>query len=231
MYETQQPVDWQGVVRSSDTLFFDNNWCAQEKLDGEKVIIESTNGDLTSYYRSGKLAKLSAKTRALMPVSGSFVIEGEQGNRVTGDTGFVAFDILKNGREDVCCLPYEERLPLLKALGVPVIQTVYGENAKRRLHVSVYGEGGEGLVFKRLDARYYRGSTVAQVKLKNWKSDTFRVMGVDGRGLELATMCGAPVGRSPGFALPGQLVEVQFREVTSGGKLRHPVLLRVRDDI
>lgn len=166
-----------------------------------------------------------------MPVRGSFIIEGEQGNRLTGDTGFVAFDVIAADGEDVRHLQYDDRLQILHGLGVPVIGTKFGEQGKRRLHAAVLAKGGEGIVFKRTAARYCPGKTVKQLKLKNWLSNTFRVVTVDGSGIELATLDGKPAGRCPGYAEKGDFVEIRFQEVTEAGKLRCPVLIEVRDDL
>ncbi len=228
----QQPIDWECAVPNTDVLFNDDAYCAQEKIDGKKLILFSQNGNLSGLSRNGRPMQLSAKTRALMPVQGNFIIEGEQGNRLTGDTGFVAFDVLAvDGGEDVKHLQYDDRLHILHDLGVPVVGTKFGEMGKRRLHAAVLAKGGEGIVFKRLDAKYRPGKTSAQLKLKNWKSDTFRVVKVDGMGIELSTMGGHPAGRCPGYAEVGKLVEVRFQQVTDTGKLRSPVLIEVRDDL
>lgn len=227
----QQPVDWDLAVPNTDQLFESDEWCAQEKIDGKKLIIFCNRGSLSGLSRNGRPMQLSAKTRALMPVQGDFIIEGEQGNRLTGDIGFVAFDVIAVDGEDVRHLEYCERLDILGRLGVPTIATAYGHSAKRSLHLTVRALGGEGIVFKRTAARYCPGKTVKQLKLKNWLSDTFRVVSVDGMGIELATLAGQSSGRCPGFAEKGQLVEVRFQEVTEAGKLRCPVLIEVRDDI
>lgn len=228
---TQQPCDWDCVVQNTNQLFNSDEWIAQEKLDGVKLVLFCDRGNLSGLSRSGRPMKLTAKTRALMPVQGSFVVEGEQGNRLTGDTGFVAFDVIAVGGEDVRHSEYNDRLSYLATLKVPMIETACGTAAKRRLHVAVHAKGGEGIVFKRLDAKYRPGKTSVQLKLKNWLSDTFRVITVDGRGIELATLAGQPAGRCPGFAQPGQLVEVRYQEVTDAGKLRCPVMLEVREDL
>jgi ATP-dependent DNA ligase len=228
---TQQPIDYDCALGSPERLFTDDHWCAQEKLDGIKVVLFSDRGNLSGVSRAGRPVWLSAKTRALMPTHGTFVIEGEQGNRLTGDTGFVAFDVLAVDCEDKRHLEYDDRLALLATLKVPMIETKLCMANKRRLYKDVLAKGGEGIVFKRLDAKYRPGKTSVQLKLKNWKSDTFRVLSVDGLGVELSTLAGAPAGRCAGYAQPGQLVEVRFQEITEAGKLRCPVMLNVRGDL
>lgn len=227
----QQPADYECAFTTPDPLFESDEYCAQTKLDGVKLIIFSENGDLRGESRSGRGMKLSAKTRAFMPTHGTFVVEGEQGDKSTGDTGFQAFDVISANGEDVRHLCYADRLAILATLGVPVIRTVYGTAAKRRLHVEVFANGGEGLVFKKLDAVYRPGKTSSQLKLKNFKSDTFRIVSVDGMGCELQTLDGKPAGRVAGYAEPGRLIEVRHMGFTESGKLTQPVMIGTREDL
>lgn len=224
MFETQQPIEVQGLAEL-EILFTDSDWWMQEKLDGERRLVVCTNGDLTSFSRKGHQKPLPAKVRALMPL-GTYTLDGE----LVGDD-FTAFDIICNDGEDVRHFPYDDRLTMLKHLGVAVVRTACCERGKRRLQKEIWEDGGEGVVFKLWNACYQHGYTPAQMKAKNWLSDTFKVVDADGRGIEIATLDGKPAGRCPGYAEPGEMVEVRYQEITENGKLRHPVLLRVRDDV
>ncbi len=42
---------------------------------------------------------------------------------------------------------------------------------------------------------------------------------------------GKPAGRCAGAANPGDLVEVRFQDWTKAGKLMHPVMTEIRDDL
>jgi bifunctional non-homologous end joining protein LigD len=221
----QQPADYEVAFATPEPLFSNDDFCAQEKFDGVRCVIFCERGELHAEHRSGRGLALPAKVRALMPL-GDWILDGE----LVGED-FTAFDIITLDGEDLRALPYDERLAKLVTLKVPMIETAYGEAAKRRLHVAVYSKGGEGIVFKRTDTAYRPGKTSAQLKLKNWKSETFRVRSADGRGVELETLDGKPAGRCAGYADAGKLVEVRFQEVTEAGKLRSPVMLGVRDDL
>jgi ATP-dependent DNA ligase len=214
-----------GLNNSADELFQDDEWCAQEKLDGVRCVVTCTAGELRAVTRNGRPLKLSARSIALLPL-GDYVIDGEN---VRGD--FTAFDVLSIGADDVRTLPYSQRVAILDGLHVPQIVTHYGEAAKRALHAAVQSAGREGVVFKRLAARWRAGRTADAVKLKFWKSDTFVVESFDGRGIAIRTLDGIPAGRCAGGANVGDLVEIRFQERTASGKLRHPVMLAVRDDL
>lgn len=214
-----------GLNNSADELFQDDEWCAQEKLDGRRAVVTCIAGALTAQTRNGNPIKLPAKARALLPL-GNYIVDGE----LVGND-FTAFDVLSIGDDDLRTMPYSERLRLLDGLNVPTITTVYGEAAKRALHAAVRLAGREGIVFKRLAAKWRAGRTEHAVKCKNWLSDTFRVSSFDGRGIEITTMDGRPAGRCAGCANAGELVEIRFAHWTDAGKLMHPVIIGIRDDL
>jgi ATP-dependent DNA ligase len=219
-----QPIESE-LHGAPEELFRDDAWAAQEKIDGKRCVVTCTTGALSAVTRNGNALKLSARSIALLPL-GDYVIDGEN---VRGD--FTAFDVLSIGADDVRTMPYSERLRLLDGLNVPTITTVYGEHAKRALHAAVKSAGREGVVFKKLAARWRAGRTADAVKLKFWKSDTFVVESFDGRGIEITTMDGKPAGRCAGCANAGELVEIRFAHWTEAGKLMHPAIIGVRDDL
>ena len=223
--ETQNPIEIELNWRTPDPLFASDAWCAQEKLNGKRCVVTCIAGALSAQTRNGNPIKLPAKARALLPL-GNYIVDGE----LVGND-FTAFDVLSIGADDVRTLPYSQRLAILDALHVPQIETHYGEQAKRALHAAVQSAGREGIVFKRLAARWRAGRTEHAVKLKNWKSDTFRVGSFDGKGIEITTMDGRPAGRCAGCANAGDLVEIRFAHWTDAGKLMHPVIIGIRDDL
>ena len=214
-----------GLNNSADELFQDDAWAAQEKIDGRRAVVTCIAGALSAQTRNGNPIKLPAKARALLPL-GNYIVDGE----LVGDD-FTAFDVLSIGADDVRTMPYSERLRLLDGLNVPTITTVSGEQAKRALHAAVKAAGLEGVVFKRLAAKWRAGRTEHAVKLKNFLSDTFVVESFDGRGIEITTMDGRPAGRCAGCANAGELVEIRFAHWTDAGKLMHPVIIGIRDDL
>lgn len=219
-----QPIESE-LHGAPEELFRDDAWAAQLKLDGKRCRVTCATGALSAVTRNGRPLKLSARSIALLPL-GDYVIDGEN---VRGD--FTAFDVLSIGADDVRTMPYSERLRLLDGLNVPTITTVYGEQAKRALHAAVQSAGREGIVFKRLAAKWRAGRTEHAVKLKNFLSDTFVVESFDGRGIEITTMDGRPAGRCAGCANAGELVEIRFAHWTDAGKLMHPAIIGVRDDL
>ena len=224
IFSVMSPIEWEINLSSPDVLFTDDAWCAQEKLNGKRCVVTCIAGALSAQTRNGNPIKLPAKARALLPL-GNYIVDGE----LVGDD-FTAFDVLEIGGEDVRGMSLNDRLRILSEMSVPQVQTFYGEDSKRALYARVKGMGGEGVVFKRTSAKYKGGRSEHQMKLKNWKSDTFRVTAFDGRGVELE-FNGKPAGRCAGAANPGDLVEVRFQDWTKAGKLMHPVMTEIRDDL
>ena len=219
-----QPIESE-LHGAPEELFRDDAWAAQEKLNGRRAVVTCIAGALSAQTRNGNPIKLPAKARALLPL-GNYIVDGE----LVGND-FTAFDVLSIGADDVRTLPYSQRLAILDALHVPQIETHYGEAAKRALHAAVKAAGLEGVVFKKLSAKWRAGRTEHAVKLKNFLSDTFRVSSFDGRGIEITTMDGRPAGRCAGCANAGDLVEIRFAHWTEAGKLMHPVIIGIRDDL
>ena len=220
---TQQPIECD-LNESADELFANDEWCAQVKLDGRRCVIFSDGGNLRAETRNGNAQALPAKVRALIPL-GTFTLDGE----LVGDD-FTAFDLVSIGGDDVRGLPFEERHRLLATLGVPMLEYVTGEAAKRDLCLSVKRSGGEGIVFKKLGDKYREGKTANQVKLKNWRSDTFEVLAVEDGEMVIGKH-GRECHRTAGALAVGTLVEFSFLERTKAGKLRHPQFIGVRDDL
>jgi bifunctional non-homologous end joining protein LigD len=219
-----QPIESE-LHGAPEELFRDDAWAAQEKIDGKRCVVTCTTGELRAVTRNGNPIKLPAKARALLPL-GNYIVDGE----LVGND-FTAFDVLSIGADDVRTLPYSQRLAILDGLHVPQIVTHYGEAAKRALHAAVQSAGREGIVFKRLAAKWRAGRTADAVKLKFWKSDTFVVESFDGRGIAIRTMDGKPAGRCAGGANVGDLVEIRFAHWTEAGKLMHPAIIGIRDDL
>ena len=221
---TMQPIEiW--LNHLSPELFFESEeWVCQQKIDGKRCVVTCTAGELRAVTRNGNALKLSARSIALLPL-GDYILDGEN---VRGD--FTAFDVLSIGADDLRASPYSERLKQLERITALAIHTAYGESEKRALHQRVKSNGDEGVVFKKLSAKWRAGRTEFAQKLKNWKSDTFRVVSFDGKGIELE-FDGKSAGRCAGAANPGDLVEVRFQDWTKAGKLMHPVMTEIRDDL
>ncbi len=211
--KTQQPIEC--TPEQAEALFADDEFCAQEKLDGVRVLITIRNGIATAETRNGKAIAIPESAFEWLP-SRDCILDGE----IVGND-FRPFD-MPSAEGD-----YLQRWRHLNhesdGHALPIF---FNEGMKRRLSDDVNHRGDEGVVFKRLSAPYRAGYNTDQFKLKFWKSDTFRVVAVDDRTI---TLEGA--GKCTGTAQVGDLVEIRFQKRHESGKLASPVMLGVRRDL
>jgi bifunctional non-homologous end joining protein LigD len=221
----------------------DNNWCAQEKYDGRRImLVKGSNGAFAAANRKGRLVACPEAVRAAVAaVPGPFVIDGE----LVGEK-YHAFDLLATA-EDRRGMTYADRLSELEALfgshagsSFAIAPSVYGSAAKHAFVHGLKASDREGAVFKDLRARWSAGcpaSGGAALKLKFWATCSCVVLRLnDRRSVELA-LSGRPVGNvtiPPNHSIPkvGQVVEVRYLYVNApGGALYQPIYLGERDDI
>lgn len=221
------------LEETSDAAEFigDDAFCAQEKIDGVRLLIVRDESGARGFTRNRLEWPLPASVIEMaLPVDS--IIDGEL---IGGD--FIAFDVQRIGGRDVSSLPYAERFAMLAALPFRVVRHAIGSDAKARLLDAVRAESGEGIVFKRLDAPVRDGRSDDAIKFKFYRSDSFVVADTNiARGTiglrRFDRDCGRVTfpfnGRMP---KPGEVVEVRYDRLTSKGKLARPILIGVRDDI
>lgn len=246
-------------------LIDDSDWVGQQKYDGERrFLIVNDAGKVSAANRKGETVPVDAPLREAMEALGvEAVLDGEQ----IGDR-FYCWDILAMGGSDLRERRLEERQDWLEALweragigsmgatsALVMVETAYDAAAKRRLIERVSEAGGEGVVFKRLDAPYEPGRPNSEgnwVKHKFWQSLSAVVETVnDKRSVGLALFDDADrssVATSGGDArkisvgnvtipanqdIPaaGDVVEVRYLYAYEDGSLFQPTYLGKRNDI
>lgn len=217
-----------------------DQWAAQEKYDGRRMMIRKTGNEIVATNRDGLAVGFpDAVAHVLASIMGSFVLDGE----CVGDTLF-AFDLLEHQR-DLRGEPYRQRVAALTALlgrrdgAVQVARTVTGAD-KRLFMVELKAGDREGVVFKDLNAAWSAGrpaSGGSAFKCKFWASCSCVVIGGNGRRSVQLGLNGKPVGNvtiPPNHRVPpiGQVVEVRYLYVTGvGGSLYQPIYQGERDDV
>jgi bifunctional non-homologous end joining protein LigD len=235
------PVD----EAEAEACIHDNNWCAQEKFDGRRMLlVRGSGGAFAAANRKGRLVACPEAVQAAVAAvpGGPFVIDGE----LVGEK-FHAFDLLATV-DDRRKMTYANRLAELDSVFgaitsavFAVVPTVFGASAKKAFVEGLRVADKEGVVFKDLDAAWSVGRPAtggSALKLKFWATCSCVVVRANAgkRSVELA-LSGKPVGNvtiPPNHEIPtmGQIVEIRYLYVTGpGGSLYQPVYLGVRDDV
>jgi len=163
-----------------------------------------------------------------------------------------AFDLLQFNERDLRALPYIERYIELCAFidghcdeNVELVPLFQSEQGKRRLFKKVKEEGGEGLVFKLLEAPYTAGrpnSGGPQLKMKFWAHTQARVRMIT-EGKRSVTLECRESGTGYWFGVgtvtippnhpipkPYDFVEVRYLYYYEGGSLFQPIYEGLRTD-
>ena len=229
-----------------DRLIGDDNWCAQEKFDGRRILVQKEGAAIHGINRKGLFVGLpSPVVVAAHALPGDFILDGES----VGEKLHV-FDLLRLNGEDTRALPYHTRLAALLNLlasgqqrPIHYADTAWKAEEKRRLLTTLRAENKEGIVFKHIEAPYVAGQPNIggmQVKYKFYATLSAVVHVINAqRSIQIKLLNGtwASAGNvtiPANHSIPahGQVVEVRylyaFRE---SGCLYQPVYLGVRDDV
>ena len=224
-----------------DRLINDDDWWAQEKRDGKRMLIHKTD-TVTAINRRGlSVGAPDTILNSASRVDRTFLVDGE----AVGEKLF-AFDILEIDNTNVRPTPYSQRLAHLENLGlqgsIVVVETAKTKAEKRQLYDRLKASGAEGIVFKKHSAPYTAGrpsSGGTWMKFKFYATVTVIVTRInDKRSVAVAVIAGkdrVAVGNvtiPPNKKVPAvnSIVEVRYLYAYKGGSLYQPTYLRVRDD-
>lgn len=234
-----------------DAFLADDAMIAQQKIDGDRILVTIGDGELLVTNREGQVSERNPKHFAglgYLPVG--TIVDGE----LLDDGSYWLFDVLQVGDEDVRELGYLERWEKLDgelepALSgsVAVVPVAAGKKAKKKLHDQLRGAGAEGLVFKHRDAPYKAGRNTTQRKHKFVKSadviilenagNAYLMAVYDGKSLFECGKVFAGTTNASRKALDAALArkerpvcEVRYLYATDDHQLFQPVFVRTRDD-
>ena len=184
-----------------------NSWMHEIKFDGYRALIAASGGKVAVYTRSGKdwtdkfaplVQAISALDLPSCLIDGEIVAYGADGNpdfsslqavlkRGHGEQGaqdrltFHAFDLLELEGQDLAGLTNVERKERLEALlaGVqpPVHVADHVIGAGEKLYRAMCDAGQEGIISKRIDAKYRGTRSKAWVKVKCTRRQEFVIIG------------------------------------------------------
>jgi bifunctional non-homologous end joining protein LigD len=152
-----------------DRVLTDSNWWAQQKLDGDRVLFEVTDGKVAALNRNGEIrVNLVPRnvTAQFESMPGTWVFDGE----LMTDGVYWLFDMPVADPHITPSLPYEFRLVVLERFFagwapdpcVRLLPTARTPAAKANLVEATLAANGEGVIFKDVTAPY-RADVEAQV--------------------------------------------------------------------
>lgn len=236
------------AIEEDDALLLnqDDAWLAQEKHDGQRMLLRKSGETVRAINRKGIYVGFpQALQGAANGLHGDFLIDGE----AVGDQLRV-FDIVEQNDIDLRSLPVEERLRRLALLvrglnsnAIVMVPTAFSADDKARLYNRLLLQEREGIVYKRLGSPYSAGrpnSGGSQLKRKFYETCSV-VVGPenDVRSVGLLLRSGdvwVNVGNCTipaNHAVPpqGSVVEVRYLYANRGGSLQQPVYIGPRTDI
>lgn len=231
-------------------MCLDPTFVAQEKMNGERRLLGLDKDAARGINRNGLYVALTEPVHeaAQRFTDGKFVIDGE----LIGDVLYT-FDVLENGNGDVRHLTYRDRLGQLQDMfeagnggnTIVLVPTAYTTADKLALFERVQAEGGEGVVFKKLDACYTAGRPESggnAFKFKFYAACSAVVSGISEGKRSVSLIVydngnAVPVGNvtiPPNHEIPAvsDVVEIRYLYAyRGGGKLYQPIYLGKRNDI
>jgi bifunctional non-homologous end joining protein LigD len=187
-------------IRKATDVRTDPRWIYEKKYDGERAIIEITNGERFIYARSGREKnrmypdlQIDVKVDCILDgeiaaATGKFSDIQHRANRENGikeaaklyPVKFYAFDILKMGNNSLDRFPLEKRKQLLNAIVTPTqtceIAPIFSDGIA--LWTQAKAQGWEGIVGKKLNSHYGFGARGEDwIKIKVLRQGEFWVVG------------------------------------------------------
>ncbi len=230
------------------SLIRSSQFCLQEKHDGRRLMVRKQGDTITGINRRGLVVAIPDAIReAVEHIPFDVLIDGE----AVGDT-LHAFDLLEVKGNCLRKRRYLDRFsglimvipPKLPALRW--VSTAVDPNDKLETFEELKESGGEGVVFKDMDAHYSPGrpnSGGPQLKFKFVESASFVVTGHNAKRSVTLGLYGSdgdklvPAGNvtiPPNHRIPevGEVCEVRYLYAyRESGSIYQPVYLGRRDDI
>ncbi len=190
-----------------DTVPTGNGWMHEIKFDGYRALVAAAGEDVHVYTRNGKdwTDKFGPLVEAVaglnLPsclIDGEIIATDKAGNadfstlqnvlkRGHGSQGkgdrleLHAFDLVELDGEDLAALPNIERKERLEALLAvappPIFVADHIIGAGEKLLETMCGAGQEGIICKRIDARYAHARSASWVKVKCTRRQEFIIIG------------------------------------------------------
>jgi bifunctional non-homologous end joining protein LigD len=234
-----------------EKLITDPAYCAQEKYDGKRLLVQKEGAAIHGINRRGLMVGLpSLIVQSAHRLPGDFILDGE----AVGELLY-AFDLLSLNGEDLRPLAYQDRYVTLMNLmaaykshhlihHIQLAPSCDTAGGKAKLLAELKQQRKEGIVFKQLDAPYTAGrpnSGGSQLKHKFYATLSAVVANLNPqRSVEIRLLNAEGWQPAGNVTIPanhsvppvGAVVEVRYLYAMPGsGALYQPVYLGLRNDI
>jgi bifunctional non-homologous end joining protein LigD len=221
----------------------DDNYCFQEKKDGERRLADKKNADCRGGNKKGVCVPLPSKIANNLSKFEDIELDGE----IIGEVLYV-FDILRHEGADCKTLAYKNRLATLGKCkfgpSIVVVDTAYSTKDKKAMFARLLADEAEGVVVKDLRSKYSSGrpnSGGAALKYKYYATATCRVSmkTPSKRSVQVSVLVDGVFEDVGAVTIPanyevpqvGELVEVRYLYAYKGGSLYQPTYLGPRTDV
>jgi bifunctional non-homologous end joining protein LigD len=219
----------------------DNNWCAQEKFDGENRMLIKSGDKVIGANKKGLTIPLPFEIEnSVAQLSGDFVINGEAFSNI-----IQCFDLVEP------ILPYKQRYKSLVEIckdsdaHLTVVKTAWNTQEKQDLYLELLARNAEGIVFKNIHAKYIPGRPSSggdQLKFKFYETASCIVTGINTgkRSIqislynekgELVDVGNATIYPNQDVPELNSIVEIKYLYAYPGGSLYQPIFLKPRHDV
>lgn len=230
-----------------ERLLKKNDWCLQEKFDGERRLVSNIDGKWFGINRKGmRVALPMLLVDAMADLPSGTILDGE----IIGEV-YYPFDLLQFDGDNLRSTSYQNRLDILadvvRAIDSPNVIPVasfYGERDKRHMFNLVKSRNGEGVALKLLLACHSEGrpnsggdhlkfkfveSATLLVESQHDSKRSIHVAAFDDTGNKVLL---GNVTIPPNYEIPdvGGIVEVEYLYAFKNGCLFQPVYRGKRDD-
>ena len=178
-------------------------WAAEEKFDGHRLIIKVSDNAVTAWSRNQNVRVLAPEIvndLSLLPpgtYDGELIIPGHTSTDVTAlemsdSSCLMIFDILMCGEESVTALSYANRHNLLKLLLFKKMTRVFmveQVEVSQEMLESIWKRGGEGVIIKKRSSKYDIGHrSKSWIKFKKLEAAQLTLIGFKEGRLGLHSM-------------------------------------------
>ena len=244
-YRPSLPADLprKGTASRVQELLTDNAWGLMEKKDGQHRGLISENGKVIGTNKNGLVVDIPTNWESFA-VLGNHIFSGEH----MRDGSYHVFDLYEKSMD------FEQRYAKLEQIfrtalattpdlgPIRLVRLATGTANKRSLRESINLADGEGVVYKRLEARFEEGKNDNSIREKFFADMTCFVLAhntqrsvaigaTDPRSRRMVPLGNVTIPPDQPFPPVGELLDVKYLYWFEDGSLEQPTSRGIRTDV